>query len=196
MAKFFIGGEYTTSINGGGTQEIYNPATNEVLDEVPQGSAEDVHAAVSAAKDAFTGWWATPAGRRGELLYQGAQVILEHEDELAASLTAEQGKPLREAHLEIQRFVHTLQHYAGLGKNLRGGYVPNLDEDTHGIILKRPLGVVGAIVPWNFPISLMGNKLAPALVTGNTIVIKPAGTTPLTNIRIADSCPPPHNAAR
>ena len=186
MTEFYIGGEYVSSVNGNKTQEIINPATNEVVNEVPSGSAEDIDAAVSAATDAFEDWWATPGARRGQLLYQGAQAIGEHEDELAASLTAEQGKPLREAHLEIRRFQHTLEHYAGLGKNLRGGYVPELDEGTQGIIFKRPLGVVGAIVPWNFPITLMGNKLAPAMVTGNTMVIKPAGTTPLTTIRIVE----------
>jgi succinate-semialdehyde dehydrogenase/glutarate-semialdehyde dehydrogenase len=80
---------------------------------------------------------------------------------------------------------HTLEHYAGLAKNLRGGYVPDLDEKPHrhGLILKRPLGVCAAIVPWNFPVSLMGNKLGPALVTGNTVVVKPAESTPLASTR-------------
>ena len=101
-------------------------------------------------------------------------------------LTLEQGKPLREARLEITRFVHTLEHYAGLAKNLRGGYVPNLDVRTHGLVVKRPLGVVVAIVPWNFPTTLLGNKLGPALVCGNVVVAKPAETTPLTTLRIAE----------
>src|SRR5206468_2176466 len=100
--------------------------------------------------------------------------------------TAEQGKPLREARIEITRFVHTLDHYAGLARSLRGGYVPNLDEGAHGLILKRPLGVVAAIVPWNFPTTLLGNKLGPALVCGNTVVAKPADTTPLTTLRLAE----------
>jgi len=88
--------------------------------------------------------------------------------------------------MEIRRFAHTLEHYAGLAKNLRGGYVPDLDEKPHrhGLIIKRPLGVCGAIIPWNFPLSLLGNKLAPALVAGNTMVVKPAQTTPLTSTRI------------
>jgi len=186
MANFFINGEYVATINGK-TRAILNPATNEVIDEVPEGTAEDVDMAVSAASDAFESWWATPASRRGAILYDCARAILEHEDELAQMLTAEQGKPLREAHLEIRRFVHTVEHYAGLSKNLRGGYVPNLDtNNTQGIIIKRPLGVCAAIVPWNFPVSLMGNKLAPALVTGNTIVVKPAPTTPLTTLRVSE----------
>ena len=82
--------------------------------------------------------------------------------------------------------MHTLEHYAGLAKNLRGGYVPSLDVRTHGLVLKRPLGVVVAIVPWNFPTTLLGNKLGPALVCGNVVVAKPAETTPLTTLRIAE----------
>ena len=76
--------------------------------------------------------------------------------------------------LEIRRYAHTIEYYAGLGKNIRGGYIPQIDENKYGLIIKRPLGVVGAIVPWNFPVSLMGNKIGPALLAGNTMVIKPA----------------------
>jgi len=119
------------------------------------------------------------------LLAETARAVAARLDELARLLTAEQGKPLREARLEIRRFVHTLEYYAGLAKNLRGGYVPNLDEDTYGMIVKQPMGVVGAIVPWNFPLSLLGNKLGPALVAGNTVVAKPAETTPLATLRVA-----------
>ncbi len=182
MARFFIGGELI-SADGREALEIYNPATGEVVDTVPQATEADADAAVQAAQAAFRGWWATPAGQRGEILFAGADRIAEAEEELALSLTSEQGKPLSEARMEIRRFVHTLRHYAGLAKNLRGGYVPSLDEGTHGLVLKRPYGVCAAIVPWNFPISLMGNKIAPALVAGNTVVVKPASTTPLTAIR-------------
>lgn len=186
MVNLYIGGEYVAS-NNSNTQSILNPATNEVIAEVPIGSAADVDKAVAAASAAFDEWWATPASRRGEIIYEAGRAVLEHIDDLAKSLVAEQGKPLREGRLEIHRFVHTLDHYAGLSKNLRGGYVPNLDANhTHGIILKRPLGVCAAIVPWNFPVALMGNKLAPALVTGNTMVVKPAPTTPVTTLRVAE----------
>ncbi len=182
MAKFFINGEYVTP-NGRTETEIFNPATGEVVDTAPEGTAADVDSAVQAAHAVFEKWWATPAARRGEILFAGADLILQHEDELAKTLTAEQGKPLSEARMEVRRFVHTLRHYAGLGKNLRGGYVPSLDERAYGLVLKRPYGVCAAIVPWNFPISLMGNKIAPALLVGNTVVVKPASTTPLTAIR-------------
>ncbi|MGQ0548447.1 MAG: aldehyde dehydrogenase family protein, partial [Armatimonadota bacterium] len=161
------------------------PATGEPVDDVPRGGAAEVDQAVQAAYRAFPAWRDLPAARRGELVASAAQRVLHHIEALAMLLTSEQGKPLREARLEIRRFVQTLEHYAGLSKNLRGGYVPNLDEGAYGMILKQPMGVVGAIVPWNFPTTLLGNKLGPALVTGNTVVAKPSETTPLTTLRIA-----------
>ena len=178
------GGPYEGT--GGGRLEVLDPATGELVDTVPAGTAADVDAAVSAAAAAFQGWWATPAARRGELLHRATASARDRAGEPAASLTREQGKPLREARLEIERCLETLEHYAGLAKNLRGGYVPNLDDGAHGLVLRRPLGVVGAIVPWNFPTTLLANKLGPALVAGNTVVAKPAETTPLTTLRLAE----------
>ena len=171
---------------GGDRLEVLDPATGELVDTVPAGTPADVDAAVEAALAAFAGWWATPAARRGELLGRAAGHARGHAGELAASLTREQGKPLREARLEVERCLETLEHYAGLAKNLRGGYVPNLDTDAYGMVLRRPLGVVGAIVPWNFPTTLLANKLGPALVAGNTVVAKPAETTPLTTLALAE----------
>ena len=165
---------------------IHNPATGEEVGRVPRHGAEDAAAAVERAARAFPAWWETPAARRGEVLHEAAASVLAARDELSLQLTLEQGKPLREARIEITRFVHTLEHYAGLAKNLRGGYVPSLDVRTHGLVLKRPLGVVVAIVPWNFPTTLLGNKLGPALVCGNVVVAKPAETTPLTTLRVAE----------
>src|SRR5438128_10986277 len=121
--------------------------------------------------------------KRGAILLQAGHLILQQEKELANLLTCEQGKPLRESILEIRRFVHTLDHYGGMAKSLRTGAVV-LDNGRHGLVLRKPLGVCGAIVPWNFPVSLMGNKLGPALLAGNTMVIKPAETTPLTDLRV------------
>ena len=181
----FIGGaSHTTS--GGTTREIRNPANGEVVAEVQDGTAADVDAAVRGAHEAFPAWWRTSAANRGKILMQAAEKVVAHVEELAPLLTAEQGKPMAESRMEVHRFAHTLEHYAGLAKNLRGGYVPDLDDKPHrhGLILKRPLGVCGAIIPWNFPLSLLGNKLGPALVTGNTMVVKPAETTPLTSTRV------------
>jgi acyl-CoA reductase-like NAD-dependent aldehyde dehydrogenase len=165
---------------------IRNPATGEEVGRAPRSGADEAAQAVAAAAAAFPAWWETPAAKRGELLGVAAETVLAARDELALLLTLEQGKPLREARIEITRCAHTLEHYAGLAKSLRGGYVPSLDTRTHGLILKRPLGVVVAIVPWNFPTTLLANKLGPALVCGNTVVAKPAETTPLTTLRISE----------
>jgi acyl-CoA reductase-like NAD-dependent aldehyde dehydrogenase len=184
VAEMFIGGE-PVDLPGLERRTITDPASGTPVDTVPVGTPAEVDRAVQAANAAFLPWWETSAARRGELVHHGARLVHDHIQDLAALLTAEQGKPLRESRLEIHRFVLTLEHYAGLAKNLRGAYVPNLDKDTYGLVTKRPLGVVGAIVPWNFPTTLLSNKLAPALVAGNTMVAKPADTTPLTTLKIA-----------
>ena len=182
MAKLIIAGEQRDASDRG-TTEIRNPATGEVVDRVAAATQEDINLAIDAAEAAFPKWSAVPPPQRAEILYKAAQLLEEREKELARLLTLEQGKPLREAVLEIRRFAHTLKHYAGLAKSIRGGYVPALDDRRYGMIIKKPIGVCAAIVPWNFPVSLLGNKIGPALVTGNSVVVKPAGTTPLTDIQ-------------
>ena len=182
MAKLFIAGEQRDASDRGVT-EIRNPATGEVVDRVAAATQEDVDRAIDAAESSFKKWCAVPPSQRAEILYKAAHLLKEREKELATLLTQEQGKPIREAVLEIRRFAHTLEHYAGLAKSIRGGYVPALDDTRYGMIIKKPIGVCGSIVPWNFPVSLLGNKIGPALVTGNTVVVKPAGTTPLTDIQ-------------
>jgi succinate-semialdehyde dehydrogenase/glutarate-semialdehyde dehydrogenase len=165
---------------------ITNPADGQVFTEVGSATAGDVDAAVSSAREAFDGWAALAVSKRGELLAEGAQRVREHLDELVPLLTREQGKTLRDSKIELKRAVETLEHYAGLSKALRGGFAPHLDPGTDGLVLRRPLGVVAAIVPWNFPTTLLCNKLGPALVAGNTVVAKPADTTPLTTLRFVE----------
>lgn len=185
MGHMFYGGE-RIGANGLATLEIKNPATGEAVDEIPRGGAGQVDEAVKAAKEAFAGWSKTPASKRGQTLLDAAAAVEARQSELAPILVSEQGKPLREANLELHAFVRTLRHYGGMAKNIRGGYVPDLDTDTYGMVVRRPLGVIGAIVPWNFPTTLLANKLGPALITGNTVVAKPAETTPLVTVRIAE----------
>jgi acyl-CoA reductase-like NAD-dependent aldehyde dehydrogenase len=185
MAQAFIHGCYT-DLPGLDRMSIVDPSSGEEVDTVPSSGEGEVDQAVRSAYEALPTWRGTPAAKRGEILGEAAEAVLAARKELAPLLTSEQGKPLREARLEIRRFVHTLEHYVGLAKNIRGGYVPDLDEDTYGLIIRRPLGVIGAIVPWNFPTTLLGNKLGPALITGNVVVAKPADTTPLTTLRIAE----------
>ena len=180
---FVAGREYA---NNGPALAITNPGTGQVFAEVPGGTEADVDAAVGAARDALDGWSAMAVSKRGEILAAAAHHVEEHLDELVPLLTREQGKTLRDSRIEITKAIDTLMHYAGLSKALRGAHAPNLDPGVDGTVLRRPLGVVGAIVPWNFPTTLLSNKLAPAVVAGNTVVAKPAGTTPLTTLRYAE----------
>ena len=183
MAQMLIGGEWVGS-RSGNSIEVLNPATGEPVDTAPRATAQDAREAIDAAHQAFGVWSEWTQAKRADVLRRVVGLVRLHEKELAVLLTKEQGKPLREATLEILRYAHTIEYYAGLGKNIRGGYIPQIDENKYGLIIKRPLGVVGAIVPWNFPVSLMGNKIGPALLAGNTMVIKPAETTPLTDLRV------------
>jgi acyl-CoA reductase-like NAD-dependent aldehyde dehydrogenase len=184
MAKLLIASEYVDS-ESNETTAVKNPATGELVDSVPKGAVNDVRRAIDAAKGALKKWSEMAPSKRGAILLQAGHAILQQEKELATLLTREQGKPMRESILEIRRFVHTLDHYGGMAKSLRNAAVM-LDAGRHGLVLRKPLGVCGSIVPWNFPVSLMGNKLGPALLTGNTVVVKPAGTTPLTDLRCCE----------
>lgn len=173
-------------INGGPPLPVTNPAIGEAFAEVPGATEADVDRAVRAAAGALTDWSALAVSKRGEILGKAAHHAEQHLGELIAMLTREQGKTLRDARIEVTKAIDTLMHYVGLSKALRGAHTPNLDPGVDGFVLRRPLGVVGAIVPWNFPTTLLCNKLAPALVAGNTVVAKPAGTTPLTTLRFAE----------
>ncbi len=183
-AGAFIAGRPHT--NAGDPLPVTDPGTGRVFAEVPAGTAADVDAAVGAAVAASQQWRDLAVSARGEILGRAADHVEAHLDELVPILTREQGKTWRDSRIELSKAVDTLRHYAGLSKALRGAHAPNLDPGVEGIVLRRPLGVVAAIVPWNFPTTLLCNKLAPALVAGNTMVAKPAPTTPLTTLRFAE----------
>src|SRR5438270_3616205 len=138
MSRMFIDGESVDS-SSQDVSEIRNPATGEVVDTAPKGTVDDVRAAIEAAYAARTAWREIDPSQRGELLHKSAAEVTRNEKELAALLTREQGKPYSESLREIRRFVNTLAYYAGLGKNIRGGYVP-LDNRSRGLIMKLPLG--------------------------------------------------------
>ncbi len=172
--------------NTGDRLRVTNPGTGEMFAEVAGGTAEDVDVAVQAADRGLREWSALAVSKRGEILGRAAGHVVEHLEELIPLLTREQGKTLRDSRIELTKAIDTLLHYTGLSKALRGVHTPGLDPGVDGIVLRRPLGVVAAIVPWNFPTTLLCNKLAPALVAGNTVVAKPAGTTPLTTLRFCE----------
>jgi len=186
VADMWIAGEYAEG--DGGRLTVTDPATDEAIDEVPEAGADGVDHAVRAAREAFATWRATDATERAGLLRSFADLLEEHRRELVSSLVAEQGKPTLEANGEFAHFVAGLRYYAEAATKIRGSYqdLPSQFGRAYGLIVRRPLGVVGAIIPWNFPLTLLANKLGPALAAGNTVVAKPAETTPLTTLRVAE----------
>ncbi|MDE1853801.1 MAG: aldehyde dehydrogenase [Thaumarchaeota archaeon] len=164
---------------------VSNPATGELVDSVPKGGREDAKRAIDAASDAFKVWSEKPSLERSRVLLKISEIVRANVEDLAPTLTLEQGKPLGESKSEINSFANTCEYYAGLIGRVRGAQTPFSTGEGFFIVTKRPLGVVGAILPWNFPVSLMGWKVAPGLAAGNTFVVKPASTTPITDIKVA-----------
>jgi acyl-CoA reductase-like NAD-dependent aldehyde dehydrogenase len=173
------------SVEGEG-REIRDPGTGDLVARVTSAGPELADRAVRAAREAFPGWARLGYADRGKVLQACAGAFEAHVDELTPILVAEQGKTIREAKIELRKAADTLQHYAGLAKEVRGVSVHGLDPGVDGRVIRRPLGVVAAIVPWNFPTTLLCNKLGPAFLCGNTVVAKPADTTPLTTLRLAE----------
>ncbi len=186
MADMWIAGEHAAG--SGDRLAVTDPATDEQLDEVPEATAGDVDRAVGVALDAFATWRTTDAAERAGHLRAFADLLEEHRRELVASLVAEQGKPVLEANGEFAHFLAGLRYYAEAATKVRGSYqdLPSQFGRAYGLVVRRPLGVVGAIIPWNFPLTLLANKVGPALAAGNTVVAKPAETTPLTTLRVAE----------
>jgi succinate-semialdehyde dehydrogenase/glutarate-semialdehyde dehydrogenase len=187
MAQILINGEQT-SARSGEEMPVVNPATEEEFETVPKAGSDDVDAAVAAAKEAFKEWSKKVPDDRAALMRAGIAKIQENSKEIAQLLTREQGKPFSEAMGELHHFLHGMNYYADLASKIEGVYanLPSTLGRAYGMVIKKPMGVCAAIVPYNFPLTLMGTKLAPALAAGNTIVIKPANTTPLATLRVAE----------
>jgi acyl-CoA reductase-like NAD-dependent aldehyde dehydrogenase len=168
------------------TLEITNPGTGEHVGRVTSATPELVDIAVRSAHTAFAAWARLGNSDRGAILHACAEAFEANVEELVPILVAEQGKTIREAKIELHKAAETLEHYAGLAKEVRSVSVQGLDTGVNGWVVRRPLGVVAAIVPWNFPTTLLCNKLGPALLCGNTVVAKPADTTPFTTLRLAE----------
>ena len=163
---------------------VLEPATEEVLAEVPRATAADVDAAVARARAAFPAWRAVTPGDRAALLRRMADAIAERHEELAVLEARNAGKPIGDARGEIGMVVDTFRYYAGAPERLLGDTIPV--AGGLGFTVREPLGVVGLITPWNFPLAIASWKLAPALAAGNTVVLKPAELTPLTALRFAE----------
>ncbi len=184
VAKYenFVGGEWVGAADGK-TMDVLNPATGEVIAEVPASSAKDVDRAVAAAKKALPDWLETTPGERAEILLRLADLLDEHGDELAALESRNVGKPLSYAKDEIPVGSDNLRFFAGAARVLEGRSTGEYMRGYTSMIRREPLGIVGGITPWNYPLMMAIWKIAPALAAGNVQVIKPSEQTPLTTLR-------------
>ena len=181
----YIAGEWVDAASGE-TFESVNPATGETIGTFPRSSAEDVDRAVAAAKTAFEDWRLVPAPHRGEILYRFANLLMEEKDEFTDLMSHEMGKVKAEAGGDVQEAIDMSLYMAGEGRRLHGQTTPSELRDKFNMSVRMPIGVVGVITPWNFPIAIPSWKIAPALVCGNTVVFKPATDTPLLGQRFVE----------
>ena len=175
--KNFIGGEWVDAASGE-TFESTSPATGETIGVFPRSGAEDVDRAVAVAKEAFAEWRLVPAPKRGEILFSLARLLEQEKPALTDLMTREMGKVKAEAGGDVQEAIDITYYMAGEGRRLFGHTTPSELRDKWNMSIRQPIGVVGAITPWNFPVAIPSWKLIPALVCGNTVVLKPATDTP------------------
>ncbi|HLU80322.1 MAG TPA: aldehyde dehydrogenase family protein [Burkholderiaceae bacterium] len=182
-----IGGQWAASATGN-TYANLNPAdTRDIVGNFQDSDERDATAAVEAAAAAFAAWRRTPIGKRAAILMKAADLLDERTDQIARELTREEGKSLALARGEVQRSAETLRFYAIEGQTYTGETFPQDDPDMIVYTQREPLGVVTVISPWNFPLSIPARKIAPALITGNTVVFKPSTDTPLTGYRLTEA---------
>ncbi|MBA2287046.1 MAG: aldehyde dehydrogenase family protein [Ktedonobacteraceae bacterium] len=179
----FIGGTWRDA-ESRQTFPNHNPATGELLGHFPRSAEAEANAAVAAAKTAFESWRLVPAPKRGEILYRVGELLTRHKEELARTMTQEMGKVLKETRGDVQEGIDMAYYMGGEGRRLFGYTVPVELPNKSGIALRDPVGVVACITPWNFPIAIPTWKMFPALVAGNTVVLKPASDTPLSALRL------------
>ena len=181
--KMFVDGEW---VEGHGEEKIsvVNPATEEVVATVPKGTREDAKRALDAAERAQKGWAELPPLERASRMMKVAQLIRDNRERLANTLTMEQGKPLFEARLEVDGSAAHFEYFAEFARRIEGDVLPSDYPHQTVMILRLPIGVVAAITPWNFPSAMVARKLAPALITGNAVVVKPSSNTPLSAVEM------------
>ncbi len=181
----FIGGRWISSARRRLFKNV-NPADNEdILGRFQRSDSQDVDQAVRAAKEAFPSWASTPAPKRAEILFRSAHILEEKKEELSAVITREMGKTLKEARADVQEAVDTAYFFAGEGRRLYGQTTPSELKDKLCLTFRRPVGVCGLISPWNFPLAIPSWKIYPALICGNSAILKPAEDTPLTALLFA-----------
>jgi aldehyde dehydrogenase (NAD+) len=185
QTKLFINGEFVDGL-AGSTVDVIDPHDGSVLAQVAEARVEDVDRAVAAARDVFPAWASTPATERGRLLLKLADAIEANAEELAELESRDTGHPLRDSQmLDVPRTAVAFRYFGGLADKIHGSVVP-VERGFLNYVLREPVGVVGQIVPWNFPLMFCSWKLGPALAAGNTVVMKPSELTPLTSLRLAE----------
>jgi acyl-CoA reductase-like NAD-dependent aldehyde dehydrogenase len=183
--QLFIDGQFVPALEGGQI-DVVNPANGELITRIAAAQAEDVDLAVAAAKRAFPGWAATPGAERGRLLLKLADRIEACGDELARLESLDTGHPLRDSRiLDVPRTAACFRYFGGIADKIEGKVIP-VDAGFLNYVQRKPIGVVGQIVPWNFPLMFTSWKMGPALAAGNTVVLKPSELTPLSTLRIAE----------
>jgi alpha-ketoglutaric semialdehyde dehydrogenase len=182
----YIGGQWVESASGR-TYQITNPALkSSVVGQFQVSTPEDALQAVAAAQEALRGWADTPAPVRAQVLYRALDLLGKRADEIARTITTEEGKPLADAQGEVKRAMNIIEYAAGEGRRMFGYTTPSELPSTVAYTVRRPLGVVAIITPWNFPIAIPAWKIAPARICGNTLVFKPASSTPLSAVKLVE----------
>jgi aldehyde dehydrogenase (NAD+) len=184
----YIGGKWIQSESGEVFENI-NPAnTEDVIGRFPLSTSDDVNAAVNAAQQAFDGWRSTPAPKRAEILFRLGEILIRNKEKFSADMTREMGKVLTEAGGDVQEAIDCTYYTAGEGRRLHGFTTPAEMPEKFAMCVRQPVGLCGLITPWNFPMAIPSWKLIPALVCGNTVVLKPAEDTPLSTYNLVQAC--------
>src|SRR5690242_20751648 len=185
--KNFINGEWVDA-SGGKAYENRNPAnTDELIGMFVSSSKEDVDAAVDAARAAYENWRLVPAPKRAEMLFRMAEFLVANKERYAKDMTRERGKVLTETRGDVQEAIDMTYYMAGEGRRLFGQTTPSELPNKFAMSVRQPIGVCGLITPWNFPMAIPSWKITPALVCGNTVVIKPAEDTPLSTYNLVQA---------
>ncbi len=184
--KNYIGGKWVESVTGR-TYPVHNPAhTDHLVGEFQTSGAEDTRQAIEAAKDGLKTWSNTPAPARANIIYKALEIMSRRFEELAETITIEEGKPIADARGEVKRAMAIMEYAAGEGRRMFGYTTPSEMPDTVAYTTRRPLGIVGIITPWNFPLAIPAWKIAPALICGNSLVFKPASATPHSAVKLLE----------
>lgn len=185
IKKMIINGQFVLATNGK-TYPLYNPANGQQLAEIADGDYKDTELAIDAAAKAFPIWSAIPALERGIIMRKAEALMIKKADDIAKLITLENGKPYEEAKQEVHFSAGYLGWYAEEGRRMYGDWIPSPRTDVRLLTIPKPVGVVGAITPWNFPANMITRKIAPAIAAGCTVVLKPADTTPLTALALGE----------